>query len=262
MIKEAIAYMFDLGLHSKPEYLKVPSEPEHVYYLRDEAGVLVRTVAEELPEDVKAFDLETVGKFTTTTLERSRILEANGIDAWYSLKGASVRYGVNRSSSMTFETSHSEQMRTLIQFGQSKQFISQAELIRVLRTTFRNNLSLAGEIVNILRKVNFSSVVQGHGEITSTKTSLGKTLTNEVTGAGIIPETVKFFVPVFAQSSLAGIMYTVECVLEPEPSNGTFRIFPLPGQIEAANEYATKKIGEAFREVLPPSVEMYHGTPV
>ncbi len=252
MLQEAFKFLFDAGRDSAPEVVKAPGEPDHLYYLRKPGGELVRTEAAPYPAKHAANSLQAI-------IELAKREEA--AQCWHSTAQVRLNFGDAGRDYIALQLSLSDQIKQLISWRDQKQAATQAELIRLLRTTFRDSLSQAGTLLESLRKVKFNLASQVSGEVGHGKASLGKEIMGEVTGTGLIPEYVTFNFPVFANPCLRLFRASVECAIDPDAASGNFRVIPLPGQIENAVESVCDAIGSALREALPKTVPLYYGTP-
>lgn len=253
MLREAIQYVFGLGQATASPIVKPECEPAHVYYVRRPDGSLEKMYAAEPPAKHEAHSLVAITQFAKA---------ADFAEIWHGPGKVVCDFGSDDLRSyITFDLVTSAQLLTLMDWVKGRA-LPQADLIRALRTTFRDSLGLAGSLVAILQKVRFNSTATMNGEVGHGKASLGKEVAGEVTGAGAIPEYVKFTVPVYANHSLRGIVAVVECALEPDPSNGMFRVLALPGQIEAAFELAHANIEKRLVEQLDGArVDVFYGRP-
>lgn len=255
MLKDALEYMHENGKKSAGKIVKTDAEPSHIYYIRGEDGTLTKTEATPFPViGSKACTLQAV-------VEKAKGAEV--AEVWYAPAAVVCIYGdAAKRNRITLDLVYSEPLLALINLKKTKQSLTQPEIIRLMRTTFRDSLSQAGQLIEVLRKVNFKATSEVEGVVQHGKSSLGKQIMGEVTGLGIIPEYVKFNFQMYANSCFGLIRGTIECALEPDASNGTFQIIPLPGQIEAAQDAALLEIGESLESFLKDSgVKLFHGSP-
>lgn len=127
--------------------------------------------------------------------------------------------------------------------------LPQRDLIHVLRTLLRDALIDAGQgLVQALRKVTWEREENRASEIGRGKASIGKSMREEIKGMDLVPEYVTFTVPVWD-----GLPYQarIEVALDPDESNQTFRLTPLPGHNHAAGLLAAAaQLKRDVREAL------------
>lgn len=255
MNADAIELMLNTGRMLAPKIVKAESEPPHVYYRQNIDVSLTKVYAEPIPRSHRAISLAAI-------IEKAK----DGLDApeiWYSRHGVTLFIdGGDRRDRVMLELPLSEQILKLQEWARLRPAMQQSHLIKELRITFRDSLSTAGQIVDILRKVRFNATQAADITIQHGKTSLGKALTAEVTATKDLPEYLKLWVPVFAVGAFRNIRGIVECALEPDPQSTTFQLIPLPGQIEAAVTAAEEDLGAQLREALKDvAVGIYYGCP-
>jgi hypothetical protein len=251
VLREAFEYLFDKGNDAADMIVTVAPEPAHVYYIRRPDGSLEQRVAAPPLRQHTAYSLTTVAAIAA--------VEAG--EVWYGLAGVVLRHGTDLRDKTTLPVLLSDALRQLVAWREGKAALPQADLIRILRTTFFDSLSLAPTLIDVLRKIRFNSGTVVNAEVGHGKASIGKELMGEVTGTGAIPEYVRFNLPVFANACFRPIRANVECALEPDASRGEFRVIPLPGEIEDAIDAGTTAVGESLRESLPKDYPLYHGSP-
>ncbi len=254
MLKEALEYMARVGRESAPTVVRVDAEPAHVYFLREPGGELVKMTADPKPAAHAAFSLQAI--------VAKAVQHAPHAEVWFSPGAVVVDFGQGLRNYATLDLTQSDPFATLVKWRQHQPALSQAELIRQLRVTFRDSLARAGELVEVLRKVRFNASQTTEGEVGHGKASLGKAITGEVTGTKAIPEYVTFDLPVYSNPCFRSVRGTVECALEPDAATGTFRVIPLPGQLEAALDAALAAVGSMIVEQLGDAeVPVYYGKP-
>lgn len=251
MLKDAFQYLIEVGRSQADVVVKPSAEPNHVYYLRQPDGKLIRQHAELPPFAHRAESLQP-------------IVDMAGPDEqiWYSHAAVVLRMGEDLRDRVTLELHASDQYKLLKSWKERKPALTQAELIRELRVTLRDSLSQCGELVETLRRVRFNASATIESEVGHGKASLGKAITGEVTGLKAIPEYVAFTIPVYANPCFRCIRAIVECALEPDAATGTFRVIPLPGQLELAIELGLAEIANQIATRLDGrKVPIFHGEP-
>lgn len=223
-------------------------EPSHVYYLRN-GDELTRMNAEPPVVAHVASTLETLADKAADTVtgdvgdEQGPLVESQ---IWVDRSGVVLLLDSNRRDKVTFNLTLSEQLVKLSQIIGTR--FTQKDFVFLLRTTFRDCLTLAGDLLPIVRKVKFSNNQSGESEVKHGSSSIGKSLTAEITGTGTLPEYVNIALPVFSQAGVQSVRSVVSCALEPDAATCTFQLVALPGQIEQAvgdgeNQVRAKLLG-------------------
>ena len=271
---ETLKFLLDVGKSQADMIVRAPQEPPQVYYVRNATtGDLARHYAELPPQNVRAHTIGSLVAYLKDNL-------TTDCRIWYDSK--SITGEISRSAysggpflpyigwccdTIVMECVPSDQYVRLSQFQKSRPALSQAELIRDLRITFRDCLGSCGELVAILQRVRFNQSSTIETEISHGKSSLGKAITGEVTGLKILPEYITLNIPVFTNPSIRNVRYPVECALDPDAATGTFRVIPLPGQLEMASDYASNEIRSLIQDAInenfddPTCCPVFFGSP-
>ena len=256
MIREALEYLFTAGRQSADVIVKPEAEPPHVYYVREPNGKLTKWYADPPPKSHTALSMATL-----VDTAKGLVGPCNP-SVWYSAESVVATLDRDRRDRITLPLDLSEPFKLLRQWHANKPAISQADLIRALRITLADCLASSGNLLDIIRRVRFRTGSDTTAEVSHGRSSIGKALESEVTGTGILPEYVGFSVPVFATPCVAGIRAHVRCALDPDAATGTFRVIPIPGQLESAAEDAVEEIGMTVRDLVgEAAVGVYHGKP-
>ncbi len=222
-------------------------EPDHVYYTVDKSGLIERHSADPKPRDHKAYSLAPI--ITRAADEKTAVI-------WFCRETVVLLMDDdNRRDRITLALNFSEPLK-IIMGGLSKAF-SQKELVLLLRAKFRDCLERSGELISIIRNVKFQINQQGGTEIAHGKSSVGKALQMELTGAGTIPEYITLMVPIFDNSGLNRTRYPITLALEPDAATQTFQLMPLPGEVENAIAAGEEHIGELLSQQLEGTTILY-----
>lgn len=227
-------------------------------FVRQSDGTFAILQAEPAKRDHKADDLSTVVAFALRAPESSAI--------WYSPSAiVALLDDEDRRDKVTMTIQPSPQWQWLLgQDANAKQF-DQRGLIYTLRTLFRDNLALAGDLIGLLRQINFKAGQEGESNIGRGKSSVGKIVRSEIQGAGELPEYVTLQVPVW-YGPLAKIRVRVDLALEPDEQTQTFKFTPLPGKLDAALVEALETLHDDLATLCgligeTPTVRIYRGNP-
>jgi len=147
----------------------------------------------------------------------------------------------------------------LDEIGDKKPKFDQKQFIRLLR------VELAGTLDPVLllekvRRLKFENGVRTESTIVRAQESLGRNIVSKVESDGEIPEEVTLQVPVFKSPGPVD-RHPLRCSVEVDPAEGTFRLLPLPDEIERVTQRAVDLIGATLRAGLPAEVPAYQGTP-
>jgi hypothetical protein len=185
-------------------------------------------------------------------------------------EGAAVWYSRNkvvcvaddstfRRNTITLTLQPSVQVQLLQRLETNQHAYPQKEFVKLLRTTFANNLS--GNLLEIVRRVKFRVDQSGESVVAHGKASIGKSVEAELTGAGVLPEYVAFNVPAFA-SGYQSLNHSVRCALEPDAATQTFQLIPIPGEVERVMCEAEAGIHDSLLSLLDgKDVPVYYGVP-
>lgn len=230
MLQEAIEYVVNEARKSKDaRVIEVRHEPDGVYYLQKPDGTVERIMAEASHRRHTAMDLSAVVEFFQENKSQAARI-------WYSRdRVVCVLDDDTRRESVTLNLELSPQIKRLQQLeGTSGGSMDQRAIVLMLRTTFRRCLGRTDNLLGLLRSIRFSGVSTGEGVVEHGKSSIGKTLQQELKAASELPEYVTLDVPVFTHPSLAIKFFPIECALEPDAAECKFKLLPLPGEIERA----------------------------
>lgn len=177
---------------------------------------------------------------------------------WYSRDGVTLFFDdEERFDSARLSLSYSPQMVKFQELEAKQQPIPQRDLIHLLRTTFKDCGPV--DLVKSIRQINWDVRELGHSAVERGKASIGKSITQEVSGLVALPEYVTFSVPVFA-SKIKSIQPVV-CLLDPDEQSKGFKLVPLPGKVEEAITAAETDILVDLKNNLPDNVPIYYGRP-
>jgi hypothetical protein len=240
MLKEAIEYVVGEARDSQAaKVFTAPQEPEGVYYLQKPDGTVEKVTADAPLIRHTAADLSAVVEFA-----------ADGSEIWYSReKVVCVIDRDSRRESVTLTLELSPQLKELQKLEANPRNLDQRQIVYLLRTTFRRCLGRAGNLLDVLRSIRFNSQAAGEGVVQHGKASIGKTLKQEITGTDNLPEYFVLEVPVFTNASLAQV-FPVECALEPDAATQSFKIIPLPNEIEGAVAGGERMIAQLLSAAL------------
>ena len=263
MLADLVQKLLDIGRKEVAVKAVHPeSEPKHRYALVNRLdGSVTWKDAEPEPRKHVASTIGDLCRFATDKY----CPDFSGSVIWYHRSGITLLcHDDSRRDRVSLPLTYSPQTQKLAEWEKNRPQISQKELILTLRTTFKDSLGAAGNLIEVLRKLKMKVNTQGESEIGHGKASIGRSIEAEVTGAGSIPEYVILFVPVFVQP-FAAWPFQVQCALEPDAGTNTFQMIPIPGQLESAMSQAEDALAEAIAghlgEDFAGKIPAYRGVP-
>jgi hypothetical protein len=148
----------------------------------------------------------------------------------------------------------------LIELRRNTRPYEQKDFIRLLRVDLAGTLEPV-VLLNKVRSLKFSTTSDATAVKKAQSESLGKEIRSKVeTDGGDLPEEVVLMAPVFKTFGLRKPI-PVRCAVEVFPSEGTFKLVPMPDEIERAQQEAVQRVAERLAEELPETVPAYFGKP-
>lgn len=138
-------------------------------------------------------------------------------------------------------------------------WFDQKAFIRLLRIELAGALPPVA-LLNTVRKVRFENGVTTTSEKRSQRESLGREITSQVSADAELPEEVTLNVPVYKTPGESE-RYPLRCTVEVEPGDGTFRLLPLPDEVERVRFMAIDSVGDRLAHGLTETVPHYFGKP-
>ncbi len=179
---------------------------------------------------------------------------------WYDEHGVTLTIddGGYRVDSVTLRLERSDVFAKLAALAKSPAVMDQKDFIRLLRVELSGTLEPV-VLLNKVRSLRFSTTSDATSVKKAQAESLGKDIRSKVeTDGGDLPEEVVLMAPVFKTYGQRRPV-AVKCAVEVFPADGTFRLKPLPDEIEKAEQEAVQRIAERLGEELPGSVPAYYG---
>lgn len=136
--------------------------------------------------------------------------------------------------------------------------LKQADLVRVLRVALAGCLPSGSSLLGLVRNLKFRNDAAGVGNLQHGRESMGKSIEAEVLGTDALPEEVTLHVRVFDLPECR-VARPVTCALEIEPHTQTFRLTPLPLQLNEAMEAELSEIEARIRGAVR-DVPLYRGS--
>ena len=181
---------------------------------------------------------------------------------WYDETGVSLVLDdeSHRFDVIGFPLETSDVFRKVMELKNSPRPFEQRDFIRLLRVDLAGTLEPV-VLLSKVRTIKFSTTADATSVKKAQVDSLGKTIRSQVeTDGGDLPEEVALSVPVFKSFGLR-FSVPVKCAVEVFPADGTFKLVPMPDEIERAQHDAIRRIAEKLGEGLPVTVPAYYGKP-
>ena len=151
----------------------------------------------------------------------------------------------------------SDPFTTLERLSTTKAKYTQKEFIRLLRIDLAGTLDPV-VLLNPVRVVKFTNENVSTGSIQKGKESLGREINSRIEAVEI-PDDITLAVPVYSTPGERQ-PYSVRCSVEVDSLEGTFRLLPLPDELERVRSQAVTSIAERLAKGLT-DVPSYHGRP-
>lgn len=239
-----------------PDIIPAPhGAPAGSYYARKADGSLEY---KRHPADLrhKAADLESVVAFARTK---------DAAELWYSRHGV-VALLPDVRDTVTMPLSPSPQLAALVKWdAEGRHAEKQPAFIVLLRTLFSGCFPQHPNLLESVRKIDVKRGNDVASEVRQGKVSMSRAMVAEMTGLDKLPEEIVFRVPVFSSATIpaeAG----VRVALDPDPTNETFGLIVLPGDVENAFAVGEQWIAERLAALTAAPeggamVPVYHGVP-
>lgn len=219
-------------------------EPSGVYYLRKADGSLERTQAKQWPRNYSASRVQDVVDIVRRLGEQEKV------------KDVAIFCAGGRITAVLDETKREDVVELFL--PESAQFkfarnlggmwAAPKDMIASLR------VQLAGcvppNFISWLRQLKFSSSSQGDSDVQVGKESMGRSIQNQVSGAGDVPESVRLEMPVYEGmvDAVGGlILFGVECVVDINYMQGQVRLVPVPSSVLEATRKADEWLVQQLR---------------
>lgn len=165
----------------------------------------------------------------------------------------------DRVEKATVDLQFSDVFLRVRQIARDKMKFDQKAFIRLLRIELAGTLDPV-VLLEKVRRLRFENGVRTESTIQRSQESLGRSITSKVESDGDIPEEVALLVPVWKSPGPTD-RFPLRCSVEVDPAEGTFRLLPLPDELERVEDCAVDLIWSLLKVGLPSTVPAYHGTP-
>lgn len=237
-----------------------PGEPEGVYYVVDDDGVMTRVTAQLPPLDHAADDLPTL----TARAAKWNEDRPDSVAVWYdrgSVVAVAAVDGVPPNT-CTVSLEPSAQLAKLAEWRKAgRVLVSQKEFVLLLRTLLSGCWNQQPTLLDAVRRLRTQKAADVNSEVQRGRVSMGKTMLAEMSGVADIPERVTFEVPVFAGAAVRAIA-EVRVVLDPDPESEQLMVVVLPDEIDRAFAVGEETAQQTLDGLLDGTgIPVYHGRP-
>lgn len=232
-------------------HLKELSRGDHDILWDHAAGAIVERAKDPMPRAHVAADLETI-------VQWAQKAKNDGWEpvVWYARQAViCVLDDKSRRDTLTLPLSFSQPVLKLLEMN-SGLLIGQAELIWLLRTTFRHSLRLHPTLIETFRGLRWEKATDSQQR----GVSLGKNIEAKVNGVRDLPESFGLECPAFAQN-LRIPDIQVEIAVDVDHGTEKFRLLPIPGMLERCLQMAEQAIGSNLRDELGDDAVVSFGKP-
>jgi hypothetical protein len=256
MLKEFLEYISAQAVRAHVgQVVKPTAEPGHVYYLTGPNGSLTRVVAEPEPRHHVLLSLDSLLGLA------QGLVGSCPVSLWYSRFGVTLVIDDRaRRDLAQLELALSGPFRFLQELEAKGPWHSQADLVRLLRTTFHDALANCPALVEALKRVKFRVGKDTDVSVSGSRTSVSRSLEADVCGVAALPEYVTLDVPVWA-NALPQVRGTVRCALSANAETERFQLLPLPGELERALEHAEDVLHQLIADRGLDGAPAYCGRP-
>lgn len=250
MLKEALEFLAKtITTGNAAKVLPIPGDGRKVYV--DQAGELRGL---DIPPSVRGHLVETV----TDLVAAAERWGKEGVIFINSDAVTLVTDDSDRRDTVILPLRKSHAFQTLERLDKTPS-LDQVQFIRLLRIDLQGAANRA-DLLTAVRKIKFRQSSAGESNVQHGSESLGRTIENEVSGAGNIPEQLAVTCSVFANPGLDEIEHSVMCDLEIVATESKFRFRPLPDELADVQSAALAEIHGQLMDKLD-SIGIFYGTP-
>jgi hypothetical protein len=153
------------------------------------------------------------------------------------------------------------QFRAIAALEQNPNWLTQKELVRLLRVT----LQLDAAAIAVFRRIDWSSSSTGQGTVERGRESLGRSIEQQVKGAQEIPEFINVPLPIYRNVGEDEI-YSVRLLVDFDIEAAKIQIIPAPGELDHILHAHQMNIRRRLEDTLQADgkkllVPVYFGTP-
>lgn len=249
MIADAIKALADLAVRATTPHKIDSGDTRKLAYVVADQMVTIDTEPTPRKHEVKSLDdaLELANRFAN----RSPVV-------WYDEDAVVlvIDDASHRTETATFRLHTSEVFDKLAELHKSKPKLDQKAFVRLLRIDLAGTLDPV-VLLNAVRAVRWSSTTDVN--VGKQRESLGRDIEARCTDGKDLPENVTLNVPVYR---VAGERTPLpcRCSVEVDAADGTFRLLPLPDELDKVRQAAIASIAARLGAGLG-DVPCYYGKP-
>lgn len=165
----------------------------------------------------------------------------------------------DRLDRVTLHLRETEQWKTIKKLASTPK-LDHPQLISLLRAELPGAGDAGRALLEKVRKINFKNQVEGFSDVQHGRESLGRSIENQVTGIGEIPEQLEVVTALYDNPGERDKECAIVIDLQILPADQRFRLKPTPDSMEGAQHFALLSIRTEIEKALP-GVRIFFGTP-
>jgi hypothetical protein len=166
----------------------------------------------------------------------------------------------HRVERATLAFEFSDFWRVLHDLANRQTWLDQKSFVRLLKIQLAGTLP-PGVLLDRVRKLKFEGGQVVTSRIGRADESMGRSISNAVSGEGEIPDDVEVEVPVYRTPGETE-RFVVRCSIEIDASKmDAFRFLPWPDELQRVESLAVSSVGERLAEGLSEGIPAYQGQP-
>jgi hypothetical protein len=252
MIEEAIKALIDVGLRTaEPDLISVGDSRRLAYVVNGEVETYER---EPAPRDHKAGTLADLIKLADRFND-----DADRPVVWYGKSEVVlvIDDSGHRLEKATLTLAPSAVFARVKALAAKPERFEHKPFLRLLRVDLAGTIAPA-ELYDRVKRVTFENGLTVRADVSRNKSeSMGRDITSKVSGEGDVPEEVVLMLPVYSTPGERE-RYALRCAVEVDPAEGSFRLTPMPDEIERVEALAVASIGQRLAVLVCPT---YFGQP-
>lgn len=240
MLEQLVDKLARIGREQAPSIVKCDQLPAGSFYVRDNAGNLVLTKA----EDLYTPSAESVMDFMNVLAQYREVIKATAKPCTVFIEDTRVvglfDLGGDRRQRVLWELAQTSAFSKAAELEDNNRKHTHQEFLRLMRLHFIDYLPLG--LYDQLRQVRFTRKDDAESGKSQGKVSIGKALQAEMMGADKIPEIVTLELKVFERADFTGNNQPVRFDLDIDPGDGSFTFRPLADELIEAKFRSQRKL--------------------
>ncbi|MBX9790161.1 MAG: hypothetical protein K2Y37_14690 [Pirellulales bacterium] len=163
--------------------------------------------------------------------ERGEMPPAGTVTIWHNPAAIVVRRADFPRSAYAHLFLHQSRAAQIVDSLAKAGSFTQKQFIALVRSDLPNVIEGAASLVDAIRQLKFTSASEASGTVQLGKESMGRSIENEVTGAGVIPEFVTMRLPLYDNSAPVDSTITVTADVEIDLAEQRLSLRPVAAQL-------------------------------